>query len=223
MVIVSAVNGRWIETLIMPFPCWRFQWRDDGRWRHVDAGQMEAEAAGEHSSGEEEWAVWTGYTGCEGRAEAPEGRAEPTWWLLYGERPVKGEVRVRLLDGTELPIRTIGLVWACAWRSLKQPVLVEIAGRAVTVEFPAASTSRDREGISERVFEDHRVLATRRTMRAIMAHSTIASWLAGWQAGWLAGRQAFVVADGSALEGEGMIMKGNHKDGSRQCDAEYWR
>jgi hypothetical protein len=126
-----------IDTLTTQFGRWRLQWREDGRWRQVDANQSAAEEVGEYTSEDGDWSIWTGAAdGVTGRAEVPEGRDEPTWWLLYGELPAVGEVRVRSRDGTELPVRTVGRVWACEWHSLKEPVTVQIGDLRRVHEFP---------------------------------------------------------------------------------------
>ncbi|GII26125.1 hypothetical protein [Planosporangium mesophilum] len=126
-----------IETLITQYGLWRFQWREDGRWRQVDANQLDAEAAGEHTPSEDEWVVWTGAAhGVTGRAEAPEGRDEPTWWMHYGEMPAVGTVRVWKSDGTLLPVRTIGRVWVCEWYGVGQPVTIEVGDKQFHVRIP---------------------------------------------------------------------------------------
>jgi hypothetical protein len=96
---------------------------------------MEAEAAGEFTSGEDEWLLWTGAPDVIGMASLPGSPDEPSWWLLYGELPVVGAVRVLAEDGNELPVRVVGKVWACEWRSPRQPVTVEIGARRFVREF----------------------------------------------------------------------------------------
>ena len=127
--------GLRVVTLTMQFGWWRLQWCEDGRWRQVDTNQMEAEATGQLTPSEDDWSVWNGDDSVFGRAEVPEGRDDPSWWLLYGELPLVGAVRVWSRDGTLLPVRVIGRVWACEWQSLKQPVTVEIGNRRVVHEF----------------------------------------------------------------------------------------
>jgi len=133
---VAALADLRVETLVLRLG-WRLQWREDGRWRCVNAGQLDAEASGELTPDEHDWRIWTGQAGAYlGGAELSEGGGEPTWWLLYGEMPRVGDVRIHRPDGTLIPVRTLGRVWACEWHGVRQAVTVEIGDSSHVYDFP---------------------------------------------------------------------------------------
>jgi hypothetical protein len=125
-----------VQVLVLPYSGVCVQWRADGKGRVVDPQQLAAENAGTHVAAEDEWTQWIHRDGWYGRAEAPDGGDEPTWWLYYGALPATGGVRAFAPGGVELPVMTLGRIWACEWRSRKKTIMLEISNKLHEARFP---------------------------------------------------------------------------------------
>jgi hypothetical protein len=122
-----------IETLVLPLSGWVFQWRADQAWRELGPTQWHDEMGGTFVPGEEEWVRWTGTLHRTSRAQGWTG--DPSWWLIYDERPAGISPQVRLHDGTEPPVVTLGGIWMCEWVSRPQPATVTIGEQGWVIHF----------------------------------------------------------------------------------------
>ena len=114
-----------VETLVTPGFGWVFQWREDGWWRDLDRAQLREEEAGEYVADRDDWVRWTGTLPiCQGRGLSLDGR--PRWFLVHGELPLTGAAHVRLRDGTEPAVMTLGRIWVCEWFSGTQDATVTV-------------------------------------------------------------------------------------------------
>jgi len=128
---MSSGEEATVETLVLPLSGYRLQSRSDGCWRDVGGEQWAAEAAGELAATEEDWGSSRGAGGTlQMRMQCrPTDLAEPTWWLLFGDRPEDGVVRVTLADGSKPTVHVLGQVWGCEWVSLCQQATVSLGSR----------------------------------------------------------------------------------------------
>ena len=122
-----------VETLVLPLSGRVFQWRQDQTWRELDPEQLCDETAGRFVPDEDEWVHSTGTLYRQGRGGGWTG--EPTWWLVYDELPPGGTPQVRLPDGTEPPVVTLGGIWMCEWVSLPQPATVTVGSESWVVPY----------------------------------------------------------------------------------------
>jgi hypothetical protein len=124
-----------VETLVLPGFDWVFQWRDDGHYRDLDPEQFRDEQAGRFVPPDDDWIPWTGTTSnCQGRG----GSISPTtprWFLLSGELPQAGAAHVRLHDGTQPAVVTLGRIWICEWFSRVQDATVTVGDRTWVMPF----------------------------------------------------------------------------------------
>ena len=131
---MSDANDATVETLLLPLSGFRLQWRpDDGLWREIDPHQWADEELGHFTPTPQEWGRAPGGS-CQLRMQArPGDLPEPTWWLLYGERPMGATVQVRLADGHTPLVQVLGQVWGCEWISLYQQAMVTLGDRDLTM------------------------------------------------------------------------------------------
>jgi hypothetical protein len=125
--------GPEITTLRLPGSGWLLQWRGDGFWRDLSAGQHQAEGDGAHVPDPDEWVRWTGDPQPQGHGG--EWRGVTTWWLLHGELPGATTPTVELTDGTHPPVLLLGRLWACEWHAVAQPVTVRVEGERFELPF----------------------------------------------------------------------------------------
>lgn len=117
-----------VQTLHLPMSGLRLQWRSDGFFREVLAGQWAQEESGEWIPAREEWVAATGPSYQMRMERRPGDPPEPTWILLYGERAAEAMVSVRLADGSTPRVHVLGQVWGCEWIGLYQQATVSVGG-----------------------------------------------------------------------------------------------
>jgi hypothetical protein len=122
-----------VETLVLPGFGWVFQWRDDGYWRHLDPEQFRDEQAGTIVPADDDWIRETGTAWCEARGDVRSDK--PRWFFLHGELPPGSSAHVRLRDGTEPVVLTVGGIWVCEWFSRVQDATVTVGEETFAMLF----------------------------------------------------------------------------------------
>ena len=131
-----------IDTLVTPGFGWVFQWREDGWWRDLDREQLRDEEAGGYVAEQDDRVRWTGTLPvCLGRGLSLDDR--PRWFLVHGELLLTGAAHVRLRDGTEPAVLTLGRIWVCEWFSSTQDATVTVGGRASVMPFERVRALKD--------------------------------------------------------------------------------